>query len=403
MSELVYLIDSKNNNDSKNDLYYFDFNCDKWRRCNTINSLPYNLKKYEFEDSEETFITCADSYRLSRDLDNVPSIQEMYKEKEWRDTVVKDNEELDMYRNEEWHKMKVGWIKCDVIPDVLHLVPRKRNSENNNLCGYYYKEGKDLAKSCTYTPIISEEQLKQEKEEKERIELQREYRKKKVIELESRLKLFNIKNTDYYFYDILPYYNTLKIKNDNKLLEKEIFNNEEHYQEYISSNNFKKGLFSLAYICEKNNYDAISIKDEYEVIDSNIIFKDYDGFYNIEIHNATYATLKSRNIDIEAEIIDSSDNKKIFGFKDITENNPFFHAPYSILNLKTDGDKITFNGILLNIFPRKVLLSSQNHLPIHFKSKNFLLLHNTCLYNSEKISYDRLEEASNPSYKLKVL
>lgn len=201
----------------------------------------------------------------------------------------------------------------------------------------------------------------------------------------------------------MPYYHTLKINNDNKLLEKELFVNEEYYQNYISSNTYKKGLASLAFNYEKNNYDAISIKDEYKVIDSKVNFKDYDGFYNIEIHNATYAILESKNISIDADIINTSDDKKIFGFNDITENNPFFYAPYSILNIKTDGDKVSFNGILLNSFSRKILLSSQIFIPIHFLSKNFLLLHNTCFYNSEKVSYDRLEEASNPSYKLKVL
>jgi hypothetical protein len=146
MSELVYLIDSKNNNDNENDLYYFDFNFDKWRKCYSTDSYPYNLYKYEYEDSEETFITCPDSYRLTNNINDVPSNEEMYKEKEWRDAVVKDNEELDMYQKNEWHKMKVGWTKCDVIPDVLHLVPRKRNSENNNLCCYYYKDTKKIAK-----------------------------------------------------------------------------------------------------------------------------------------------------------------------------------------------------------------------------------------------------------------
>ena len=403
MSELVYLIDSKNNNDSKNDLYYFDFNLDKWRKCYSINSYPYNLYKYEFEDSEETFITCPDSYRLTNNINNIPSNEEMYKEKEWRDAVVKDNEELDMYQKEEWHKMRVGWIKCDVIPDVLHLVPRKRNSENNNLCGYYYKETKKIAKSCTHNKVLSIEELNKEKEEEERIKEIREDRKKKISEIESRLKLFKIKNLKYYFYDTLPYYHTLKINNDNKLLEKELFIKEEFYENYITENTYKKAIASLAYNCEKNNYDGVSIKDEYEVIDSNVNFKDYDGFYNIEIHNATYATLKSVNVSIDADIINSSDEKKIFGFNDITENNPLFNTSYSILNIKTDGDKITFNGILLSILPRRILVSSQKHIPIHFISKNFILLHNTCFYTSEKISYDRLEETTNESYKLSVL
>jgi len=282
------------------------------------------------------------------------------------------------------------------------------NSKNNNLCCYYYKETTKIAKSCTHTKVLSIEELNKEKEEEERVKEILEDQKKKILEIESRLKLFKIKNIEYYFYDILPYYHTLKINNDNKLLEKELFVKEEFYEDYITKNTYKKAITSLAYNCEKNNYDAISVKDEYEVIDSKVNFKDYDGFYNIKIHNATYATLESVNVSIDADIrwqdtINSSDEKKIFGFNDITENNPLFNAPYSILNIKTDGDKITFNGILLNMLPRRILLSSQKHLPIHFISKNFILLHNTCFYTSEKISYDRLEETTNESYKLTVL
>ncbi len=61
--------------------------------------------------------------------------------------------------------MKVAWVKADIIPDVLHLKKRRMESE---LCGYYYKESKILAKSQTKTPVITDEQLKEEKEQDER-------------------------------------------------------------------------------------------------------------------------------------------------------------------------------------------------------------------------------------------
>ena len=152
-----------NDNFDDNDLYYFDFSDNTWVKCEPIEKLPYNLCKYQIKNSDHTFITCTDSYRLIDNLDDALSNDEMYKEKEWRDTIVK-KEELDLYAKGEWHKMVVAWKKADIIPDVLHL-QRRRNA--SNLCGYFYKESKSLAKSCSKTPVITEEQLQKEKERDE--------------------------------------------------------------------------------------------------------------------------------------------------------------------------------------------------------------------------------------------
>ena len=43
MSDLVYLVDSVNNIDNQNNLYYFDFKYDKWEKCFKIKSYPYYL------------------------------------------------------------------------------------------------------------------------------------------------------------------------------------------------------------------------------------------------------------------------------------------------------------------------------------------------------------------------
>ena len=88
MSGFEPLVGFKNDFDD-NDLYYFDFSSDKWVKCKPIGRLPYNLCKYQIENSEQTFVTCTDSYRLIDNLDKALSKDEMYKEKEWRDNVVK--------------------------------------------------------------------------------------------------------------------------------------------------------------------------------------------------------------------------------------------------------------------------------------------------------------------------
>lgn len=418
MSDLVYLVDSVNNIDNQNNLYYFDFKYDKWEKCFKIKSYPYYLNEYKFENSNETFITCNDSYRLTENLEYVLSNEEMYKEKEWRDKVVKDNEELDMYSDGEWHKMKVGWIKNDIIRDVLHLIPRRRNSDNDKLCCYFYKESKKLAKSCTQTPIISIEQLKEEKEQDERAKKYREYRNSKIKEIEKSLKLFKIKDEyhslyapsikEKFFYDTLPYYQSLKLNNDKKLLSKEDFlsNAKITYEEYLLCDNHTKLLGKLVKDNNNKTADMVSIEDEYTDIKKcyQPLKTDYDAYCNIKIYNATYANLKCDYKKIDCDIIDSIDDKKIFGFKDITEKNPIFNSTLSnTIAIETDGDKITFDGILMDIIPRHILKCAQLFTVIHFPSKNFVLLANTFCSSTMQYPYERIEETINPSYKLNII
>ena len=56
-----------NNNFDDNDLYYFDLSSDTWVKCKPIGRLPYNLCKYQIENSEQTlmFKISSDFMRLS--------------------------------------------------------------------------------------------------------------------------------------------------------------------------------------------------------------------------------------------------------------------------------------------------------------------------------------------------
>ena len=407
MSQLVYLYKSKNNSENniinENNLYYFDFEINKWCKCYQMNSHPYNLYEFKLEDNDKTIMTCQDSYRIIDNLENAPSNEEMYQEKEWRDQIAEKNIELDLYQKGEWHKMKVAWIKNELINDVLHLVPRRRNLNNNHLCCYIYKEDKNIAKSCTHTRIITEEELNKEKEMDTHIKNKIEHEKCQALEIQKLLKLYKVKESYYHFYDILPYYQKLKTCIHDKLMEKELFKNDETYQKYILGKNYEKCLTYLVFHSLKNNIDVASIFDEYTVDDSYVKLDKYDGFYNITIHNATYAKLISQGIEIEADIIsDVNENKKIFGFNDIHEQNPLFASSLAILRIHTDGDKITFNGIVINSFPRKIILYSQYHTYTHFTSKKFILMDSNGLYSSQKINYDMLEETTNKYYKLNV-
>ena len=155
-----------NNNFDDNDLYYFDFNNYTWKGCKPIGQLPYNLWQYQDINSDHKFITCPDSYCLTDNIENVLSNDEMIKEKEWRDSIVKAQEEVDVFIGDEWHQMKVAWVKSDIIPGVLHLKQRRHESD---IFAYLYKESKKIAKSQTKTPVISEKQLQEEQEYDERI------------------------------------------------------------------------------------------------------------------------------------------------------------------------------------------------------------------------------------------
>ena len=412
MSNFQHLVSFKNDVNNKN-LYYFDFTDNKWTKCSKIGSHPYNLGEYMIENSEQSFITCNDSYRLIDNLDDVLSNDEMYKEKEWRDNVVKQREEVDLCAKDEWHKMIVAWVKADIIPGVLHL--RKRRNESD-LCGYYYKESKSLAKSCTQTPVITEEQLKEEKELDERAIKYRQERHNKIDEIEKSLKLFKIKDEyhryyapsikERFFYDTLPYYQSLKLNNDKKLISKDDFHPDArvNYEDYLSYDNCRKCLTKLVFHINRKTADMVSIEDEYTDIKncSQPLKTDYDAYCNIKIYNATYAKLKIDRVEIDSDVVDSKDDKKILGFKDITETNPIFNSTLTnTLRIHTDGDKITFDGILMDSIPRYITKGAQKFSVIHFPSKNFVLLANTFCYCTETFDYERIEETPPiSSYKL---
>jgi len=412
MSNFEHLVSFKKEANNNN-LFYFNFSDNTWTQCKPVGQLPYNLCKYQVENSDDTFITCTDSYRLTDNLDDVLSNDEMYKEKEWRDNVVKGREEIDLFSKDEWHKMIVAWVKADIIPGVLHL--RKRRNESD-MCGYYYKESKNLAKSCTQTPAITEEQLQKEKEQDERTTKYIQEKNDKIDKIEKSLKLFKIKDEchsfyapsikDFFFYDTLPYYQSLKLNNDKKLLSKEDFHPDArvNYEDYLSYDNRRKCLGKLVFHTNRETADMVSIEDEYTNIKKcyQPLKTDYDAYCNIKIYNATYANLECGYQKIDCDIIDSIDDKNIFGFKDITETNPIFNSTLAnTIAIETDGDKITFDGILMDSMPRYITKCAQKFSVIHFPSKNFVFLANTFCGTTMPFPYDRIEETPHiSSYKL---
>ena len=71
-------------------LYYFDFKKENWIQCQPRDNLPYGLCSYHLDSEPESdvVVTATDSYRLIEDLDNAPDLDEMIKEREWREQIV---------------------------------------------------------------------------------------------------------------------------------------------------------------------------------------------------------------------------------------------------------------------------------------------------------------------------
>lgn len=409
-----------NNNFDDSDLYYFDFNDNTWKGCEPIGRLPYDLCKYKAINSDHEFITCVDSYCLTDNLEDVLSNDEMHKEKEWRDSIVKAQEEVDMLNKGEWHKMIVAWVKADVIPGVLHL--RKRR-DDRGICGYFYKESKRLAKSQTKTPIITEQQLQEEKEYDERVLKNIQEKKDRYKEIEKTLKLYKIKEEFYHiyaptvkdvvFYDTLPYYQSLRLDTEQKIISKEDWFPEakKTYEEYLAYSNREKGFVNLikhtAHVrSEDKTADMVSVEDKYTDIKNCYapLKTDYDAFYNIKIYNATYAKLVCDYKEIDCDVIGYSvEDKQIFGFFDITEKNPIFNSTISnTIYIDTDGDEITFNGILMDFTPRHIIKNAQKFTINHFPMKGFLLQCNTFCGPTMPWPYERIEETPHnySSYEL---
>lgn len=399
MSNFDHLVNTSNIKDNRNNLFYFDFEGEKWIKCSSVHSYPYNLFKYDLDGTDKSIITCSDSYRLIENLDNPPSIDEMYKEKEWREELVSPGVEVDMQLKGEWHKMRVAWTKSDIIKDVLHLQARDNPNKNNQLSGYYYKESTRLAKSSTHTRVIPQEELDKEKQEEEEFKIWKETQEKILTDLVKPLKVYNIKDTKHCFLDFFSYYKTLKIIHTTNLLDKKLFKTEEQYQEYVASSKYKRTIVDLSWYMglSEEKYDGLSTIDEVEVKNGKFDLRDYDGFYNFKIHNATHAKLVSYDVEIEADVLEEfPDGKKTFGFKDITEDFPLFSGNLSYTNIVTDGDKISFNGLVLNTLARKIYILSNFHIYLPFKSRNFIFLHSVSFYSSSKVDSDRFVEIDEP-------
>jgi hypothetical protein len=169
-----------------------------------------------------------------------------------------------------------------------------------------------------------------------------------------------------FYKDQLPYFKTLNIYNPS--------NNE--------YSNIQIGLISL--YTDLKEYDGcwVNLESHPYKHQQRIHISGSYIFCDIKVHNATYARINTFRCDnIEMEKIGN-----IFTFLDCTKDNPFFNNPLYSLDIVTDGNKVTYKGLVfsdtfyfkvcccpkvasgLRLPSRKIMLLSDEEIPIKYEN-----------------------------------
>lgn len=410
-------------------LYYYDFDTESWIRCYPHSRLPYNLYCFTLDGfpDDKVVVTCKNSYRLSETIPIFENINKefMKNEKKWRDELVVDGAEFDFNSHSNyWAKGVVCWTKSDIIPGVI--VGGQLTHPNINGFGHIYKEDKKLAKSCTHTSFLTQDEINKQ------IELERihnEYNKK----LKDNVKKYTLKvgmkvPKEYRacaytsggfcgrmgFIDPLPFYQTLKrhpteITLDNiKLLvgkeEADNINIDNKFELCIIANN----LLDDSYTNVKETADVVFTSHEQSFNNKIVKFnKGANAFCDIIVYNATYAylwcgdgdplnpndpSIINYNRRLNMELI----NDGVYSFSDITYENPLF-GDASPLYIISDGTTITYKSILINYKHMDFIHRLGNSYYIsHFPKLGRILLNGLAWQPSMSFAYDELIDVPVP-------
>lgn len=354
-------------------LTYFDFDTETWRPVEPLDNLPYGLCTYKFLDNDPNvvltcpdqlvIVTCHDSYRLSTDPDHERSISEMWEEKEWRDLIAVSGAELD-YKTagDGGYEAKVCWPKSDIIPGVITGGPRR--FPNINGFGYIYKESRKFSKSGTEFPLLSSEELEKVKEEDRISEQRYKENKERISKLKKSLKYYVVSDPEnpnralnVSFYDTVSHYKTLS-KYPHAVtfdLVKEYLKGSDN--EPVVNTYTGHQLCFIALCCIAQEYDLCYYKMEKDIkndiLESKenfIVLDKGDVYFDIKVHNATYAYLECRsdpyyNTRFDMEKVE----EKTWTFTDITIDNPLFKSSLgSALCIYTDGTKVEWASGVYN-------------------------------------------------------
>lgn len=341
----------------------WDFDTQMWRKCTQLDNLPYDMGTFALEgetNPDRVTVTSKDSYRLCKN----PDASTVVTEEKWRDELYekakrKETVELDFLYKSEWHKAKVAWIKEDIVPGVMHIVPR----DEGNFWSYVHKDSSTLAPSETHTRHISEEEL--ERERQDRVDSKEKYQKylKERDELYASLKRYTFRGytdrsdrTDMEFIDLLPYYQTLKIKPEEVTME--VLNDFLKEKEgSIEPGNF---VPAMPYLIFNKNYDgAFSVCKETNKEPGKVTTYSYgdkcDAYADFRVKNATFANYIIRdNITQQEEKFPLKKDGEDFVLGNTVEN-PIFPAVWGDrFYLQTDGD-VEYKAVYIEIHKRRFL------------------------------------------------
>lgn len=366
-------------------LYYFDFECDKWINCKPVNRLPYDLCCYKLDgfDDDTCVVTSEDSYRLTTNLDFVKSVEEMHEEYLWRENILHVGAELE-YMNKTTGNVtraKVSRIKNDIIDGIVAVGPRRYF--HTILFGYIYKESNSLVKINTYTNAPTEEEINAElNEDNYAAELYKDNKDNKVINDWRRTlpyvcpkQYLHVANECSGIYgkvgcfDLSKYYKTLNICPYEITKDVILELNENEYPITNSNNGINECLLAVIKL-EKKGYDAVY--NQFTKTDNQNFFlpNDVDGLFDIKIYNATYAYFMCGNDRVDLDVVEG-----VYTLIDFTFDNPYFNALVGFrINIKTDGDKLSYKQICLSYTYYQILNKFDNMYMINkLYSKNIAL------------------------------
>ena len=409
--------------------WYWDFETDSWIKCTPINRLPYDLCSFKLDNDPDDvcIVTSLDSYRLIHNLDDAPSIEQMYKEKEWREQLLTPGKELDFQQKpntDNYVKAKVYTTYSDIIPGVLMITSRKQPYE---FYGYYYLESKQLFKACTFTDKITKEELIQEYNEAQYFKLKCQNRQNQIEEIKSQLPfvcahkyLAANKKGEVHFvcytavFDTRSYYKNLNMfpVEFGKLTREVVMDHyiglldeEEKYDlanelDQIYNSDGTKQTGKLIKFLANKGYQILwdmeeglitkepakqfwATKKENELPNKKYfeLESGYDAYWDIRVYGATWAKFvlmedQGELREIPMDLVDGSDGSEpYFTFNDITQSNPFFNtgAMSAKIRIETDGTSYSTKKMIIDKDSLKIVSRLGNYAVTWFDSKNLTL------------------------------
>lgn len=359
----------------RDEKFYFDLDQNKWRKCVVQDRLPYGLltyKVFDHNDDTEVIVTCPDSYLMS-DTENTS--KNLFDQK-WRKDILTPDSEFDFLYKDEWVQACAADIKSDIVPGVIRVSHRR-----GWMLGYVYYESSRIAPLFTHTEIITPEQLKHERLQHEKFVDDQKKINDEIEEWKEKLPVYSYKGwigANYFgccleLIDIRPYYSSLK-KDPIPITMDRI----REYQQRIGkpepeagSNSFIIGLMGL--VSCSLEYDVVCIEHHHSIKNEKFpIYRFGDGIISLIVRNATYAYLELPNDQQKIELVENDND---FILKDIDIDNPLLQSNHGvILNLRTDGDFVEAEYILIRTNKRTVLSKLQGSFAITWLKEKVIIL-----------------------------